>query len=161
MAGGEDDRIIGRVVVDGIDVRPVAARARTDDVAEMRFRIELLEFLVGKRLPGELRINVEADGALVERLDGGIAVRIQNVPEAPLVDHGAVGVDLDDHVAHGADVPAVKALQVRRGNAQEIRATNLLISASCIRSKISLDMNFFQTLLTDFWEFTNQRAIIF
>ena len=35
MTGADDDGVVGRVVVDGVNVRPVAAGACADDVAEV------------------------------------------------------------------------------------------------------------------------------
>ena len=52
MARADDDGIIRRIVVDGIDVCPVAARTRTDDVTEFIGSIQLGDFLRRERLAG-------------------------------------------------------------------------------------------------------------
>ena len=86
---GNDDRIIGRVVVNGIDVRPVAAWAGAGKVAEVGRGFLLGEVFCRERMTGLARIDVQADSTLVERLDDVAAVRIENIKETPFIDHTA------------------------------------------------------------------------
>ena len=122
MTGADDDGVVGRVVVDGVDVRPVAACAGTDDVAEVVGLIEFGKLFGSNRLTGLRRINVEAYCALVERFQYIVAVGIKDVPERPFVNHRAVLIHFDDHVANRADMLAVGTSMVGRGNAHEVIA---------------------------------------
>lgn len=101
---------------------PVAARTRARDVTEGVLGLELGELLGGKRLARLRRVDVEADGALVNRLEDDVAVRIKNLEEAPFVDDLARGVDLDNHVADRAHARVVGAPEVGRSDAQEVAA---------------------------------------
>ena len=85
MAGGNDDGVVFRVIVDGVDVQPVAARARADDVAEVVQLFSGGEFLGGERLAGLSGVDVKADGALVEDLEHVGAVDVEDVRKAPFV----------------------------------------------------------------------------
>ena len=119
MARGDDDRVVTRVVVDGIDVCPVAARPRTGDVAEGVRRVHLRELFGRHRLTGLRGVDVEAHGALVERLHDVVAIGVENVEETEFVHDRTAFIDFDDHVAHRMDALAVGTTQVRRGHAQE------------------------------------------
>ena len=112
MAGGNDDGVISRVIVHRIDVGPIASRTGADNVAEVPFLIKLLQIARRKCLAGKLRINVEAYCTLIQCLDGGIAIRIQNIPQAPFVNNIAVAVNFNDHVAHCTNVTSVRTLEV-------------------------------------------------
>ena len=50
-------------------MRPVAARAGAQDVAEVVRSVKFGEFFCRHGLAGLVDVNVEAHGALVERLD--------------------------------------------------------------------------------------------
>ena len=86
MARRDDDRIIGRVVVDGIHVRPVAADAGARNVAVVVGFIQLLDVFFGERLAGLGIINVEAHRTLVEGLDDVQAIGVEDVEETEFVD---------------------------------------------------------------------------
>ena len=122
VTGGNDDRVIGRVVVHGVDVGPVSARARTEDVAEVVALVDRGQLLGAHRVACELGVDIEADGALVKRLDDRAAIRIENVVEVPFVDDASFRIDLDDDVTHRANVPAVGTLVVGARDANEIVA---------------------------------------
>ena len=120
MAGGNDDGVVFRVIVDGVDVQPVAARARADDVAEVVRLFSGGEFLGGERLAGLSGVDVKADGALVEDLEHVGAVDVEDVRKAPFVDHVALFVHFGNHVADGAHVLAVGTDVVGARHAQEV-----------------------------------------
>ena len=122
MARGDDDRVVGRVVVDGVDVSPVAARTHAGDVAEFAFGLLLGELFGGERVAGLRRVDVQAHGALVKGLDHVGAIRVEDVEETPFVDYRAVLVDFDDHVAHRVHALFIGATQVGGGDAQEVVA---------------------------------------
>ena len=86
VARRDDDRIIGRVVVDGIHVRPVAADAGARNVAVVVGFIQLLDVFFGERLAGLGIINVEAHRTLVEGLDDVRAIGVEDVEETEFVD---------------------------------------------------------------------------
>ena len=58
MAGRNNDGVVARVVVNGIDVRPVAARTHTRDIAEVVVLIHRNEFFRGKRLTFLRGVNI-------------------------------------------------------------------------------------------------------
>ena len=95
VARRNDDRVVRRVVVDGVDAEPVAAHARPHDVAEVVRLVELREVEGRERLTGLRSIDVEAHGTLVQHLDYGVAVGVENVEELPFVHDAAVLVDLN------------------------------------------------------------------
>ena len=116
MTRGDDDGIIGRVIVDGVDVCPVAARADAGDVAERdRSCPWSASSSAESVLPALRGIDIEAYRTLVERLDDNVAVRIENFEEAPIINHAAVLIDFNDHVADRADTLAVGTTVVGRG----------------------------------------------
>ena len=119
MACRQDNRIIGRIVVNGVDVRPVASRARTRDVAELVALIHVGEVRSRKRLTGLRRIDVEAHGPLIERLNERVAIRIENVIETEIINHAAVRIHFNNHVANGMDALVVPAAIVSHRDAQE------------------------------------------
>ena len=96
------------IVIDRIDVRPVAARPRAGDVAEL----------------------VRS----VKRLDDVRAVRIENVEESEFVDDVPVRVHLGDHVANRTHVLAVGKLQVGTPHAQE--EVPVLRGIECVREVV-------------------------
>ena len=112
MAGRNDDRIVGRIVVDGVDMRPVASRAYAGDVAKFTVGLLLRELFGGERLAGFGRIDVEAHGTLVKRLDHVGAIRVENVEETPFVNHRAVLIDFDHDVTDGADALFIGAAKI-------------------------------------------------
>ena len=65
MPRRNNDRVICRIVIHGIHVRPVASGAGSHDVAEVALLIELLEVLRGYGLPREIRVDIEAHRALI------------------------------------------------------------------------------------------------
>ena len=110
-------------MVDAVDVRPVAARTDADDVAELVVVVLFRQVLRAHRVRREAGIDVQAHRALVEYLDVDVAVRIEDLVQAPVVHHPAGRrLDLGDHVAHRADVLAVRPLVVGAGDPQEIVA---------------------------------------
>ena len=134
VAGRNDDRVVGRVIVDRIDVRPVAACAGTNNVAELIVLVLFGKLLGRHRLPGLRSIDVEAHGTLVERLENNVAIRIEDVEETPFVDDDAVFIHFNDHVADRAHVLAVGTLDVGRGHANEIVA--VLHRIHCVREVV-------------------------
>ena len=112
VTGRQNDRVIGRVVVNRVNVRPVAARTRANDIAEMITCVKLGQFLGRQRLTGLTCVNVQAHRTLIEYLHHVVAVRIENFPQTPFVDHLTVAVDFDNHVAHGANTLVVGAAQI-------------------------------------------------
>ena len=58
MAGRNNDGVVARVVVNGIDVRPVAARTDACDIAESIGFIHRNEFFRGKRLTFLRGVNI-------------------------------------------------------------------------------------------------------
>jgi len=126
MARADNDGVIGRIVVNRIDVRPVAAFARTNDIAELITRFKLCKICCRHRLAGLRRINVEADSTLVEHLHNVVTIRIQDLPETPFIDNLAVLIDFSDYVANGMDTLAVGTAVVRARNTDE-RMTVLCI----------------------------------
>ena len=119
MARRDDDRIVGRVVVDGIDVRPVPAFARAHDVAELVARFELCKILGGKSLAGLRCVDVEANRPLVEHLHDVVAVRVEDFPETPFVNNLAVLIKLGNHVAHGMNALSVRTAMIGARDADE------------------------------------------
>ena len=63
-----NDRIVGRIVVNRIDVRPVAAGSRPRDIAKGIFSFKLGELFGRKRFTRFGEVNVEADRPLVNSL---------------------------------------------------------------------------------------------
>ena len=98
---------------------PVAARADAGDVAELAVGVHLGEFFGGESLAGLGGVDVEADGALVHGLHDVVAIRVKDVVETEVVDHAAVFVKLNDHVANRVDALAVRTAVVGVGDAQE------------------------------------------
>ena len=120
VTGRNDDGVVRRVIVDRVHVSPVAARASADDVAKVSCFIELLQFLGSNRLAGEARVNIQADSALIECLDGDIAIRIKNFPETPLINHLTILVHFNNQVADRVHVAAIGTLQVGRCHTKEV-----------------------------------------
>ena len=73
-------------------------------------------------MTGLRRINIEADGPLIQGLDDVRAVRIEDVVELPFVHHDAVFIHFRNHVADGAYAFVVGTAIVGVGNAQEVVA---------------------------------------
>ena len=96
--------------------------------------IEFGKLFGSNRLTGLRRINVEAYCALVERFQYIVAVGIKDVPERPFVNHRAVLIHFDDHVANRADMLAVGTSMVGRGNAHEVIAVRASDPMACEKS---------------------------
>ena len=131
MARRDDDGIIGRVIVDGVDVCPVAARTNAGDVAERIILVHGGELFSRKRLAGLRSVDIEAHRTLVKRLNDNVAIRIENFEEAEIINHVAVLIDFSDHVADRVDTLAVGTTVVGRGDAQEKVA--VLSRIKCVR----------------------------
>lgn len=74
--------------------------------------VKLGQFFGRQRLAGLAGVNVQAHRTLIEYLHHVVAVRIENFPQTPFVDHLTVAVDFDNHVAHGANTLVVGATQI-------------------------------------------------
>ena len=68
MACGDDDGIVARIVGNGVDVRPVAARTHTRDIAEVGVTEGGFGF-IGNLLARGRDVHIHADGTEVEVLD--------------------------------------------------------------------------------------------
>ena len=119
VAGRNDDRVIRRIVIDGIDVGPVAACADTHNVTEVVAFIHFGKFSGADGLTGLGGINIETHCALIKRLDDVVAVRIENFHQAEIVNDAAVLINFYDNVANGMNASAVGTAVVCRTDAQE------------------------------------------
>ena len=119
MAGTDDDRVVGRIVVNRIDVRPVAACTNAGNITETVVLIHCSEFIGRKGLAGLRGIDVEADSPLIERLDHIIAIRIKDLKETEFINNAAILIHFSDHIADGVYTLAVKPPVVSSRNAQE------------------------------------------
>ena len=91
---GVDADVADKVTEENLDsavafAKAFAARTGADDVAEIVGGVSLGKLFRGKGLARLRGIDVEADRALVERLDDVAAVRIENIVEIPIVNHFA------------------------------------------------------------------------
>ena len=106
---------------------PVAADANARNVAEVLFLIHCRKISARECLAGAVGIKIQADSPLVERFDNDIAVRIQNFPQAPIVNHSAGRRNFHDNVAHRADISAVRTFHIVGRYTQQIVAVLGLI----------------------------------
>ena len=120
MARRNDDGVICRVVVNGIDVHPVAARTGPHDVSELVALILFGQLLGRQGLAGLACVDIETHRTLIKDLENVVAVGIENVKEAPFVNDVTVLIDFDDDVAHRAHVLAVSADVIRGCNTHEV-----------------------------------------
>ena len=127
MTRGNDDGVVRRVIVDRVDMCPVAADANARNVAEVLFLIHCRKISARECLAGAVGIKIQADSPLVERFDNDIAVRIQNFPQAPIVNHSAGRRNFHDNVAHRADISAVRTFHIVGRYTQQIVAVLGLI----------------------------------
>ena len=69
--------------------------------------IKLGELFRGQCLAGLCGINIQAHSTLIEYLEHIVAIRIEDVPKSPFINHLAVIVDFNDDVANRSHVLTV------------------------------------------------------
>ena len=120
IAYRENDRIVCRIVINGIDVRPVAARTNACDIAESIGFIHGRKICCGKRLSFFGKVNIETHRTLVHCFDDIVAITIENFPKTPIINNIAGLIDLNDNVAYRPHRLAVWPRVGCSSDAQEI-----------------------------------------
>ncbi|CXB12365.1 Uncharacterised protein [Salmonella enterica subsp. enterica serovar Typhi] len=120
VAEADDDGIIFTVIVDAVDMRPVAASPTTHDIPEFVGGVQRRQIFFAQRMAGLAGVDIQAHCALIEGFHYHITIRIEDIKQTPFIHYHAVLINFGNHITHGTNIFPIRTFIVRAGYTQEV-----------------------------------------